>query len=44
VTELRQDWFDELAEILRIPSISADPARSKDVRAIASAAITSRPN
>ncbi len=25
-------WFDELAEFLRIPSISADPARSVDVR------------
>jgi acetylornithine deacetylase/succinyl-diaminopimelate desuccinylase-like protein len=25
------DWFDELAEFLRIPSISADPARAADV-------------
>lgn len=25
-------WFDELAEFLRIPSISADPARAEDVR------------
>ena len=25
-------WFDELAEFLRIPSISADPARGADVR------------
>jgi acetylornithine deacetylase/succinyl-diaminopimelate desuccinylase-like protein len=25
-------WFDELAEFLRIPSISADPAHSADVR------------
>jgi acetylornithine deacetylase/succinyl-diaminopimelate desuccinylase-like protein len=25
-------WFDELAEFLRIPSISADPAHSEDVR------------
>jgi acetylornithine deacetylase/succinyl-diaminopimelate desuccinylase-like protein len=26
------DWFDELAEFLRIQSISADPARSADVQ------------
>ena len=26
------DWFDELAEWLRIPSISADPAHAADVR------------
>ncbi len=25
-------WFDELAELLRIPSISADPAHADDVR------------
>jgi acetylornithine deacetylase/succinyl-diaminopimelate desuccinylase-like protein len=25
------DWFDELAEFLRIPSISADPERAEDV-------------
>ena len=25
------DWFDELAEFLRIPSISADPAHAGDV-------------
>jgi acetylornithine deacetylase/succinyl-diaminopimelate desuccinylase-like protein len=25
-------WFDELAEFLRIPSISADPAHAEDVR------------
>jgi len=33
VAELRQDWFDELAEILRIPSISADSSRGDEVRA-----------
>jgi len=33
VAELRQDWLDELAEILRIPSISADAARGEEVRA-----------
>jgi acetylornithine deacetylase/succinyl-diaminopimelate desuccinylase-like protein len=27
------DWFDELAELLRIPSVSADPAHAADVRA-----------
>jgi acetylornithine deacetylase/succinyl-diaminopimelate desuccinylase-like protein len=26
------DWFDELAELLRIPSVSADPAHAADVR------------
>ncbi len=26
------DWFDELAELLRIPSVSADPERAGDVR------------
>jgi acetylornithine deacetylase/succinyl-diaminopimelate desuccinylase-like protein len=26
-------WFDELAEFLRIPSVSADPAHAADVRA-----------
>jgi acetylornithine deacetylase/succinyl-diaminopimelate desuccinylase-like protein len=26
------DWFDELAEFLRIPSVSADPAHQADVR------------
>jgi acetylornithine deacetylase/succinyl-diaminopimelate desuccinylase-like protein len=26
------DWYDELAEFLRIPSISADPARAASVR------------
>ena len=24
-------WFDELSELLRIPSVSADPARARDV-------------
>jgi acetylornithine deacetylase/succinyl-diaminopimelate desuccinylase-like protein len=28
-----QPWFDELAQFLRIPSISADPAHAGDVRA-----------
>ena len=28
-----QPWFDELAQFLRIPSISADPAHAADVRA-----------
>jgi acetylornithine deacetylase/succinyl-diaminopimelate desuccinylase-like protein len=27
------DWFDELAELLRIPSVSANPAHAADVRA-----------
>jgi acetylornithine deacetylase/succinyl-diaminopimelate desuccinylase-like protein len=35
VSELRQDWLDELSELLRIPSVSADPAHSADVRAAA---------
>ena len=35
MTELRQDWLDELAEILRIPSVSADAAHADDVRAAA---------
>lgn len=33
MTELRQDWLEELSEILRIPSISADPAHGDDVKA-----------
>jgi acetylornithine deacetylase/succinyl-diaminopimelate desuccinylase-like protein len=28
-------WFDELAELIRIPSVSADPAHAGDVRAAA---------
>jgi len=28
-------WFDELSELLRIPSVSADPARAGDVEAAA---------
>jgi acetylornithine deacetylase/succinyl-diaminopimelate desuccinylase-like protein len=32
VAELRADWLDELTELLRIPSISADPERKDDVR------------
>ena len=28
---MKADWFDELAELLRIPSISADPAHAGDV-------------
>jgi acetylornithine deacetylase/succinyl-diaminopimelate desuccinylase-like protein len=28
-------WFDELAELVRIPSVSADPAHADDVRAAA---------
>ncbi|HWG57195.1 MAG TPA: M20/M25/M40 family metallo-hydrolase [Gaiellaceae bacterium] len=35
MAELRQDWLDELTEILRIPSISADAAHADDVRAAA---------
>jgi acetylornithine deacetylase/succinyl-diaminopimelate desuccinylase-like protein len=31
VSELPQDWFDELGELLRIPSVSADPAHADDV-------------
>jgi acetylornithine deacetylase/succinyl-diaminopimelate desuccinylase-like protein len=30
-----EPWFDELAELIRIPSVSADPERSGDVRAAA---------
>jgi acetylornithine deacetylase/succinyl-diaminopimelate desuccinylase-like protein len=30
-----EPWFDELAELIRIPSVSADPARTDDVRAAA---------
>jgi acetylornithine deacetylase/succinyl-diaminopimelate desuccinylase-like protein len=30
---MTEPWFDELAEFLRIPSISADPAHAPDVRA-----------
>jgi acetylornithine deacetylase/succinyl-diaminopimelate desuccinylase-like protein len=30
-----EPWFDELAELVRIPSVSADPARAEDVRAAA---------
>ncbi|MBA2462534.1 MAG: M20/M25/M40 family metallo-hydrolase [Actinobacteria bacterium] len=33
--ELRQDWLDELSELLRIPSVSADPAHQADVEAAA---------
>ncbi len=31
VTELPQEWFDELADLLRIPSVSADPTHAADV-------------
>jgi acetylornithine deacetylase/succinyl-diaminopimelate desuccinylase-like protein len=31
VSELPQEWFDELADLLRIPSVSADPAHADDV-------------
>jgi acetylornithine deacetylase/succinyl-diaminopimelate desuccinylase-like protein len=30
---MAEAWFDELAEFLRIPSVSADPAHAQDVRA-----------
>jgi acetylornithine deacetylase/succinyl-diaminopimelate desuccinylase-like protein len=30
-----EPWFDELAELVRIPSVSADPAHAEDVRAAA---------
>ena len=30
-----EPWFDELAELIRIPSVSADPERAEDVRAAA---------
>ncbi|MBA3244692.1 MAG: M20/M25/M40 family metallo-hydrolase [Actinobacteria bacterium] len=33
MNEFRQDWLEELSELLRIPSISADPERQSDVRA-----------
>jgi acetylornithine deacetylase/succinyl-diaminopimelate desuccinylase-like protein len=33
VSVLSEQWLDELSEILRIPSISADPAHARDVRA-----------
>ena len=29
---MTEPWFDELAEFLRIPSVSADPAHADDVR------------
>jgi acetylornithine deacetylase/succinyl-diaminopimelate desuccinylase-like protein len=32
---MTEAWFDELAELLRIPSVSADPARAGDVEAAA---------
>jgi acetylornithine deacetylase/succinyl-diaminopimelate desuccinylase-like protein len=32
VAELRADWLDEVSELLRIPSIGADPERKEDVR------------
>ncbi|HEY7708084.1 MAG TPA: M20/M25/M40 family metallo-hydrolase [Gaiellaceae bacterium] len=32
MAELRQDWFEELSELLRIASISADPDHKDDVR------------
>src|SRR5919202_5514503 len=32
---LADDWLDDLASFLRIPSISADPAHAADVRAAA---------
>ncbi len=35
MSELRQDWFDELSELLRIQSVSADPAHQADVEAAA---------
>ena len=31
MSELPQDWLDELGELLRIPSVSADPAHQDDV-------------
>ncbi|MCP9486079.1 MAG: M20/M25/M40 family metallo-hydrolase [Gaiellaceae bacterium MAG52_C11] len=33
MNEFRQDWLEELSELLRIPSISADPERQGEVRA-----------
>ena len=35
MSELRQDWLEELSELVRIPSVSADPERQDDVRAAA---------
>ena len=35
MAELRQDWLEELSELLRIPSVSADPERQDDVKAAA---------
>ncbi len=32
---MAEAWFDELAELVRIPSVSADPAHAEDVRAAA---------
>ena len=32
---MAEAWFDELSELIRIPSVSADPERSGDVRAAA---------
>ena len=32
---MAEPWFDELAELVRIPSVSADPAHAEDVRAAA---------
>jgi acetylornithine deacetylase/succinyl-diaminopimelate desuccinylase-like protein len=32
VSELPADWLEELFELLRIPSVSADPAHTEDVR------------
>ncbi|HEU6445520.1 MAG TPA: M20/M25/M40 family metallo-hydrolase [Gaiellaceae bacterium] len=32
MAELKQGWLEELSELLRIPSISADPERKDDVR------------
>ena len=37
-------WFDELAEFLRIPSVSADPAHAPDVaRAVKALAVADVP-
>ncbi|HET8653718.1 MAG TPA: M20/M25/M40 family metallo-hydrolase [Gaiellaceae bacterium] len=32
MAELKSEWLEELSELLRIPSISADPAHEADVR------------
>ena len=32
MAELPEPWFEELSELLRIQSISADPERKDDVR------------